>query len=57
MPATIFVPQPRPAYASANVPWISSHARTQRPQTMHSLRSILMYGWRSSFSYAWRSPA
>ena len=36
MPATIFVSQPRPAYASAKVPWISSHARTQRPQTMHS---------------------
>jgi hypothetical protein len=27
--------KPRPAMVSANVPWVSSQARTQRLQTMH----------------------
>ena len=27
--------KPRPSMVSANVPWVSSHARTQRLQTMH----------------------
>src|ERR1700722_759494 len=27
--------KPRPVMVSANVPWVSSHARTQRLQTMH----------------------
>ena len=27
--------KPRPEMVSANVPWIWSHARTQREQTMH----------------------
>ena len=26
---------PRPSMVSANVPWVSSQARTQREQTMH----------------------
>ena len=28
--------KPRPVAVSANAPWISSQARTQRPQEMHS---------------------
>ena len=34
MPATIFEAKPRPSTVSANVPWVSSQARTQREQTM-----------------------
>ena len=33
--AETWLPKPRPAMVSANVPWISSQARTQREQTMH----------------------
>ena len=35
MPALTVDPKPRPSIVRANVPWISSHARTQREQTMH----------------------
>ena len=31
--------KPRPLMVSAKVPWVSSHARTQRLQTMHLLGS------------------
>ena len=31
-PAAMLAPKPRPVAVSANVPWTSSHARTQRPQ-------------------------
>ena len=34
-PAAIAESKPRPSTVSANVPWISSQARTQREQTMH----------------------
>ena len=34
-PAETFEPNPRPSMVSANVPCTSSHARTQREQTMH----------------------
>ncbi len=34
-----FESKPRPSMVSANVPWISSQARTQREQTMHLLAS------------------
>ena len=33
--AETWAPKPRPAMVSANVPWTSSQARTQREQTMH----------------------
>ena len=39
----------RPEMVSAKVPWTSSHARTQRLQTMHSVESKLKYGLLSSF--------
>ena len=38
-PAATLLSKPRPWIVSANVPWISSHARTQREQTMHLLAS------------------
>ena len=41
--------KPRPAMVSANVPCCSSHARTQREQTMHLLGSKVNYGLDSSF--------
>ena len=34
-PALIFESKPRPSTVSANVPWMSEQARTQREQTMH----------------------
>ena len=34
-PALIFESKPRPSTVSANVPWMSAQARTQREQTMH----------------------
>ena len=46
----MFAPKPRPVAVSANVPWTSSHARTQRPHEMHSSFWIARYGWRSSCS-------
>ena len=35
-PAATFASKPRPTAVSAKAPWTSSHARTQRPQEMHS---------------------
>src|ERR1700692_1986352 len=35
MPAATLDSNPRPWIVSANVPWTSSQARTQREQTMH----------------------
>src|SRR4051812_23965276 len=37
--AATFESKPRPSIVSANVPCCSSHARTQREQTMHLLGS------------------
>src|SRR5262245_44046404 len=34
--AETFDSKPRPSIVSANVPWISSHARTQREHTMQA---------------------
>ena len=34
-PADTLDSKPRPSMVSANVPWVSSQARTQRLQTMH----------------------
>jgi len=38
-PALILDAKPRPSIVSAKVPWMSSHARTQREQAMHLLAS------------------
>ena len=35
-PAVMFAAKPRPVAVSANAPWTSSHARTQRPHEMQS---------------------
>src|SRR5262245_26895496 len=57
-PAAIFDSKPRPVTVSANVPWISSHARTQREQTMHLVESNVKYGLLVSFSATrWFSPS
>jgi len=40
---------PRAAIVSANVPCVSSHARTQRLHTMHLDGSKVKYGFDSSF--------
>ena len=48
-PAATRYSKPRPAMVSANVPWVSSHARTQRLQTMHFYGSYVKYGFDSSF--------
>ena len=37
--AETFDAKPRPWMVSANVPWVSSQARTQREHTMHRLGS------------------
>src|SRR5471030_643689 len=42
--ATMREPRPRPCTVSARVPCVSSQARTQREQTMHSSGSKLKYG-------------
>src|SRR5262245_23690366 len=42
--------KPRPEMVSANVPCVSSQARTQRLQTMHFEASYEKYGLLSSFS-------
>ena len=36
---TVLLDEPRPLIVNANVPWVSSQARTQRLQTMHLLGS------------------
>ena len=48
--AEIIDSNPRPSTVSASVPWISSHARTQREQTMHAFGSKLKYGLLESTS-------
>ncbi len=49
---------PRPEMVSANVPCVSSHARTQRLQTMHFDESNVKYGLLSSLPSArWFSPS
>ena len=53
-----FDSKPRPWIVSANVPCTSSHARTQREQTMHLLGSNVKYGLLLSFfASRWFSPA
>ena len=42
--------KPRFSIVSAKVPWTSSHARTHRLQTMHSVESNVKYGLDSSFA-------
>ena len=44
MPAATFEAKPRPSMVSAKVPCTSSHARTQREQTMHFDGSNWKYG-------------
>jgi hypothetical protein len=57
-PAAILLSKPRPSTVNANVPWISSHARTQREQTMHLLGSNVKYGFDVSFTASrWFSPS
>ncbi len=41
LPGATTVSIPRPASSSANVPWTSSHIRTQRPQAMQRSASSL----------------
>src|SRR3954471_17587783 len=56
--AATLEPKPLPSIVSANVPWISSHARTQREQTMHLAGSKVKYGLLSSLSAVrWLSPS
>ncbi len=45
--------KPRPSIVSANVPWTSSQARTQREQAMQSDGSNWKYGLLSSQGAAW----
>src|SRR5262245_8669513 len=47
-PAATRLSKPRPAIVSANVPCTSSHALTQRLQTMHLDGSYAKYGLLSS---------
>ena len=42
--------KPRPLIVSANVPCVSSQARTQRLQTMHFEGSYVKYGFDSSLT-------
>src|SRR5262252_3232762 len=51
--AETFDLKPRPWIVSANVPWTSSQARTQREQTMHAVWSKVKYGLLSSFFASW----
>ena len=49
---------PRPSMVSANVPCVSSQARTQREQTMHRSLSKRKYGLLASTAFGvWRSRA
>ena len=48
--AATFDAKPRPWIVSANVPCTSSHARTQREQTMHDDWSKVKYGLLVSFA-------
>ena len=50
--------KPRPSIVRANVPCVSSQARTQREQTMHFAGSNVKYGFEVSFSaFRWFSPS
>src|SRR3954467_12611245 len=50
--------KPRPEMVSANVPCVSSQARTQRLHTMHLLASKVKYGLDVSFfASRWFLPA
>jgi hypothetical protein len=56
-PAETRDPNPRPEMVKANVPWMSSHARTQRLHTMHLDGSYMKYGLDSSAaSFRWFCP-
>ncbi len=56
-PAETTDPKPRPSMVSAKVPCTSSHARTQREQTMHFVGSKVKYGFDSSFPGSrWLAP-
>src|SRR5262245_8772979 len=52
--AAIFECRPRPCTVRANVPWVSSQARTQREHTMHRLGSNSKYGLLWSFAHCSR---
>ena len=52
-PADTCESKPRPAIVSANVPWTSSQARTQREQTMHLAASNAKYGLLTSLTASW----
>src|SRR5262245_64466 len=57
-PGDTFDSKPRPSMVSANVPWISSQARTQREQTMHLDGSKSKYGFDESVGASrWFSPS
>ena len=57
-PAEILDAKPRPSMVRAKVPWVSSHARTQREQAMHLLASKLKYGLLSSVGASrWLAPS
>ena len=43
-PALILESKPRPSMVSANVPWMSEQARTQREQAMQDASSNAKYG-------------
>jgi hypothetical protein len=49
-PVATCASKPRPAMVSANVPWTSSQARTQREQAMHLAGSKSKYGFEVSFA-------
>src|SRR5690606_3534196 len=50
--------KPLPEMVRANVPWVSSQARTQRLQTMHLDGSYEKYGFESSVrSCRWLAPS
>ena len=55
-PAAMLAAKPRPVAVRANAPWISSQARTQRPQEMHSSCWKARYGWRLSCSTVCVAP-
>jgi hypothetical protein len=54
-PALILESKPRPSTVSANVPWMSAQARTQREQTMHEEESKEKYGLESSTACGWET--
>ena len=57
-PGEIVDAKPRPFTVSANVPCVSSHALTQREQTMHFEGSKVKYGFDSSLGASrWFAPS